>query len=430
MNLLRWLPLFLLLVFSREALAWGEPHHAITRAALEVLPAWEKELLGAELAPLGDSYCLIPDKVYTDRVNGRFAMMDQHPGEIYLVRLHLPDPQQSENFETLRYFIGRAVAALEAGKIGDAARFMGTICHVVEDFGSPAHTIPGDNMFTLLQQFLPPPEHLRGKLLHSLIENGELAVTIDGYQPRLLGTTVDETAWHLLHRIHEAIINARRTTLPIIHALYARDETAKIAGQMKAATIDAQVLADALHTILCLGAKKFASGDEALRSVGLAAHWPLEAVNLYFAQSQFAGSPHWGHARAGVVLEGGTSPVPIRLRLEKNEGVVEQPIADGISVVMGRSLTYFLPTGIFARFSVRAGLQAGLGEKGRVEFTVLGDGKPLASAIVSGREPAHLLECDLTGVSKLQLAATGARDSDPKSNYAIWAQPTLRKQSR
>ena len=48
-------------------LGWGEPHHAITRAALEVLPEWQKEALGGELKQLGDNYCMIPDHVFSDK---------------------------------------------------------------------------------------------------------------------------------------------------------------------------------------------------------------------------------------------------------------------------------------------------------------------------------------------------------------------------
>jgi len=61
-----------------------------------------------------------------------------------------------------------------------------------------------------------------------------------------------------------------------------------------------------------------------------------------------------------------------------------------------------------------------------VEFKILGDGKPLASAIVSGGDPAHLFDCDITGVTQLQLAATPS-GGDPKSSYAIWAEPMLLK---
>ena len=141
-----------------------------------MLPTWQKEVLGAELARLADDYCLIPDHVYTDKENAKFAMMDSSPGEVYVRKLHLPVPEQAENLETVRYFMDKAVTSLEAGKTGDAARFMGTICHVIEDFGSPSHTIPGDNMFTLLQQFMPPTAKMDGQLLHGPIENGTFAV--------------------------------------------------------------------------------------------------------------------------------------------------------------------------------------------------------------------------------------------------------------
>jgi hypothetical protein len=406
-----------------RGMAWGEPHLAITKAAIEVLPPWQKELLGAELAPLGDYYCTIPDKVYTDIANAKFAMMDTLPGKAYVLKLHLPAADQPENLETLRYFIGKAVDSLKAGEVGNAARFMGTICHLLEDFGSPAHTIPGDNMFTLFQQFMPPPEAMKGKLLHSLIENGELDVVIKDYRPRLLGVTVDEAAWRLLHRVHEGILNARTTTIPIIQALYADDAKVVTSQQMKAATVDAQVVADALHTILCLGAARFEDGDrDSLGAVGIATHFPLEAVNLYFPQTHFFSSPYWGYARTGVALDGGTKPVPLKLRIPEGD----KEFADGISTGMGKALTYLLPPGVYRQFTVLAGLHPELGAKGKVEFKILGDGKLLTSAIISGSDLAQTLQCDVTGVTQLQLSATTS-GSDSKSNYAIWAEPQLLK---
>ncbi|WP_449071682.1 NPCBM/NEW2 domain-containing protein [Prosthecobacter sp.] len=408
-------------------LAWGEPHLAITRAALDVLPQWQKDTLGVELKNLGDNYCLIPDHVYTDKANAKYAAMDSQPGEVYIKKLHLPVPEQSGNLETLNYFVAKAVASLKENNIGDAARYMGTICHMLEDFGSPSHTIPGDNMFTLLQQFLPPSEKMQGLLLHGPIENGTFKVSIEGYQPRLLGTTVEEAAWRMLHRVHEGIINARSTTLPIINALNAGDEEEKLKWQLKAATFDAQVVADAMHTILCLGAQKFEDkAQEQLRSVSIATFWPEEALSLYYPQTQFAGSPHWGHARVGVVMEGGNKPVPIRLRVNENQQVVESTFKEGISPVMGKPLTWHLPKGIYKRFTVIAGLQAGIGDKGRVEFTLLGDGKPLDTLTLNGTDAAHAFNCDITSISHLQLTTTG-RGLDPKSNYAVWAQPVLRR---
>jgi hypothetical protein len=91
---------------------------------------------------------------------------------------------------------------------------------------------------------------------------------------------------------------------------------------------------------------------------------------------------------------------------------------------MGKSLTFVLPKGVFRRFTVLAGLHPELGAKGRVEFTIHGDGKPLTSITLNGTDAAQKLECELSGVSQLQLMLTG-RGLDSKSNYAIWAEPSL-----
>ena len=93
---------------------------------------------------------------------------------------------------------------------------------------------------------------------------------------------------------------------------------------------------------------------------------------------------------------------------------------------MGKTLTFLLPKNVYARFTVLAGLHPELGAKGRVEFTISGDGKVLSTVILNGTDPAKLLECDVTGVAELQLALT-SRGVDAKSNYAIWAEPTLVK---
>lgn len=427
MLLLGIIPALVLGLGPSSASAWSEPHNAITKAAVEVLPAWQHDWLGDELIKLGDSYCLIPDEVFTNRPNARFAMMDSQPGVTYLQRLHLPLPQQAENLETLRYFMDKAVTALRAGDNESAAKFMGTVCHTLEDFGSPAHTVPGDNMFTLLQQFLPSTEPMKDQLLHSPIESGKLDVHVPGYRPRLLGTSVEEASWRLLHRVHEGIINARSTTIPIIQALYAEDYAAVAAGQMKAAKFDAEVVADAVYTILCLGAEKFDPNERGqLQVVPIGAMFPTEAVNLFYPQTHFFSSPNWGHARSGVILAQGKYAMPLKLRISTNGGVVEEKeFANGISSGVGKPLTYLLPKGVYQRFTVYAGLHPELGAEGKVEFTVLGDGKPLATATVSGTEPAHAFDCNLAGISEIQLVTTG-RSPDPKKNYAIWADPTLR----
>ena len=114
--------------------------------------------------------------------------------------------------------------------------------------------------------------------------------------------------------------------------------------------------------------------------------------------------------------------MPLRLKLDAGE----KEFTNGISAGMGKPLTFVLPKGVFKRFSVLAGLHPELGAKGRVEFTIQGDGKVLKTITLNGIDAAQKLECEVSGISQLQLMLTG-RGLDSKSNYAIWAQPELVK---
>jgi hypothetical protein len=140
-------------------------------------------------------------------------------------------------------------------------------------------------------------------------------------------------------------------------------------------------------------------------------------------------SPYWGHAHQGFVLAGGTNVVPLKLCVDENGDVTEKKFASGVSTGSGANstLTYLVPPNVFQRFTVLAGLHPTLGTKGGVEFSVIGNGKPLAKACVAGGQPAYRFACDLSGVTNLQLRVTATPSSDTKSNYAIWAEPRLIK---
>ncbi|HPA18980.1 MAG TPA: NPCBM/NEW2 domain-containing protein [Verrucomicrobiae bacterium] len=413
----------LALAGTERAGAWGEPHATITRAALATLPDWQRQRLGEEWEALGSHHCLIPDRVHTEKENARFAMMDSRPGVVYLVNLHLP-ATQPENFEVLRYFMGKGVAAMRVGDLRDAARYAGTLAHVLEDWTCPAHCVPGDNMFTLFKQFLPPPEPWRYALLHGPVENGTLKVTIGSREPRLLADSVDEAAFRLLQRANEGTAAARAQVIPIIQGLYSGDTNAVVTAQTSAAVCGAGIVADALHTMFCLGAETPLAAVP--KTLDLSSCIPLEATNLAFPQGAFFSRPYWGHAQRGVILRDGTNAIPLSLLVEEQGGITEKQFATGIGTGTRSALSYLVPAGVYDRFAVLAGLQAGLGASGNVQFSVLGNGKVLCAATVTGRQPARRLECPIAGVTNLQLVATSG-GGDGKGNFAVWAEPQLIK---
>lgn len=406
--------------------AWGAPHATITQAALATLPDWQKKLLGDELQPLGSLYCAIPDLVYTRKDLAPFAVMDAKPGVVYLVSLHLP-ATPTENYDILRYFMDKAVAALKAGKTGDAARYSGTLAHALEDWGCPAHAVPGDNMFTLFKQFLPPPSAQHYALLHSPVEGGTFTVRLDAYQPHLLGTSVDEAAFNLLRRVQDATVNARGQVVPIIQALYAGDTNTVNAAQQKAALFDAAVVADALHTVCCLGQARFPDDQGALASVDVSTLLPLQAPDLYFPQAAFFSKPYWGYATPGVLLRNGTEPVPLQLTVLEQGQSVTKIFPSGIGTGTRSVLTYLIPTNVYERFTAQVGLHAELGKSGNVIFEVSGNGKTLARlGPIAGAAPAQSVDVALAGVTNLQLTVTSA-SGDGTGNYAVWANPRLEK---
>lgn len=406
--------------------AWGEPHSTITRAALATLPDWQKQTLGEEWIALGAQHCLIPDRVYADRDLAKYATMEGRTTGVYLVTLHLPGTQ-TENFEVLRYFIDKAVEALRIGSTRDAARYAGTLVHALEDWSCPAHSVPGDNMFTMFKQFLPPPTAWRYPLLHGPVESGNFPVGIAPRKPAALGDSAEEIAFHLLQRANQAIIGARAEVIPIIQGLYAADTNMVVAAQTRAAARGAALVADALNAVFCLGMRDQGTPrDPAPMTVDLSACIPLEAANLAFPQGAFFSKPYWGHAHPGVTLRDGTNAVPLKLMVESGGALIEKQFAAGMGTGTRSALSYLVPTGVYERFTTVVGLQAGLGVSGDVQFSVLGNGKELCAARIAGGQPAQFLECPLAGVTNLLLLATPGGGSG-RGNYAVWAEPRLIK---
>lgn len=421
-----------LAIIPHSLWAWGSAAHpSITQGALEVLPAWEKEMLGQELSRLGAEHCQIPDQVHSKPEIRKYATMDSRPGLVYLVNLHLPESETSDS-EVLNDFLERSVKSFAAGEVADGARFAGTVVHVLEDWGCPAHSVPGDNMFTLFKQFLPPPEAYKYVAMHGPVENGKFETRLGSYQPKLLGTSVPEAAFHLLRRVRESTIHARGQVIPILQALYAGDEEASNAAQQKAAEVDGTVVADALHTIFCLARQQFEpEAVRALDCADLSICIPSEAANLAMPQTAFFSKPYWGHALRGITLRDGKEPVPLRLRIESQGEVAEKAFDQAWGVGTRSRIHFALPSGIYERFECWVGLQPELGAKGCVVFEVTGnEDQPLAKVgPVKGDAPARRVSVPLAGVTTLQLTASSA-GGDGLGNYAVWAEPRLVKAKR
>ena len=408
-------------------LAWGAMHGTITQGALDVLPAWQQELFAGQRSALINDYCMIPDNAQAPankKLLGPFVVLPN--GDIFS---HLPFKNRDKNACQIKYYFDKVIETVQANDLDNAARWAGCLLHFLEDSGSPAHTMPGDNMMGLMKDLLPTPEALKNQPLHSLIEEGKLTINIAGYRPQLLGTTSEEAVMNLIERYNAMVRNARSQVIPILQGVY-RDAQEEInAGQLRAATMDAQVVADALYSMLCIAKERFNPEETArLAVVDVSSLTPVEVIHQsYFPQHSFFTDPYFGFPVRDGILAGGKQKQTLVLNVAKDGNVSSQEFKHGLGLGTGRRVTYALPDKVYDQFDCMVGLHALLGKEGKVAFKVYADNMAVFdSGEMTGETPAKKVSLPVWGVKEIAIM-TESRNTIRGHNYAVIAEPRLRK---
>ncbi len=416
----------LLIVGSGSAFAWGPMHAAITEGALQALPAWEQELFAAQRAKLIEFDCMIPDlarAAANRKTIGRFVILPN--GDVFTHEPH----SREHNAAQMLHYVAKSVESIRANDLDEASRYAGCLLHFLEDCGSPAHSIPGDNQHGLMKDLLVVPEAFRDVPLHGLIEGGSLKIDLAGYRPQLLGTTPEEAVSNLVERLNAEIRNARAQLIPILQGVFknAQDEIDR--GRLRAATMDAEVAADALHTIISIGMGKFDPDEKArLETVDVSALTPLEVISQsYFPQHSYFSNPYFGYPVRDGIMEEGKTKQPLVLNLVEGGATERRQFERGMGLGTSSRLTYVLPPKVYDRFECYVGLHASLGKDGLMSFRIFADGEAVFdSGVMTGGDPARKVSLPVWRVSQLSIE-TQSRDAKPGTNYGVIGAPILRK---
>lgn len=244
MNALR-IALLALTLGIMQARAWG-PHWHITRAAIDALGNRHvlTAQLGAELLPL-TNYCWLPDfKRIPFRVPEQDFYSDDYllfPGVVRHYDHICPEVEQ-----TYEPYFRRALQALRTESPANAARWIGSILHFVQDTGSPPHA-----------------GRVRGDM-HTKMENwvDVSKITIPGYTPSLLGTNDDDAVRGLALRMGRLIDfskqRAQKLRLPVLLGNRRGAEPIELESALECA----RASADLLHTLATLAERAPAAGLE------------------------------------------------------------------------------------------------------------------------------------------------------------------------
>ena len=447
---LRFLALMMTLGLAAGNGLWGwggKPHAVITRAALEALPQWERDIWKDLLPKIIQEYCLIPDYYLSrpdlagyailDDYQVKFTEYDYRIQQEFFIRnghYHLPCDQKM-NFRIYEFFLERIVSALKAKKIEDAAKFAGVLLHVIEDFSAPSHSVTGDNQFYLFMQFLPPPEKFQYARLHGPIESGNVSAKIPDYRPKLLGASPSEAAFHLHRLMNQNIIQARGKVIPIIQAIYREDAPSADAENSVMAARAAQVAADALDSAFQIAYDQSDAAELAgLREFDISGLIALEATDLAWRQPQSFRPT--GYPSSNIILNRERQPLPLKLMTDQSGKRIEKTFATGIAAGTRKSLTgepcvltYIVPENVYDRFEVTAGLHPGLAVDGAVVFQVKGNEKALfESGPRTRKDPAIDIRVPLKGIKEIQIIAF-PDTKDTADNYVVWGEPRFVKKA-
>ena len=229
----KWLSVLSVLIgFGSVAYPWG-PHPAITQAALDALGANDPlvRYLGPEAQRL-TNYAWMAD--YRN-------LIFEEPGDVFYANDFLLFPEAPEHLDhicpevqqTFRPYFLRAIQALRTETPTNAARWIGSLLHFVEDAGSPPHAA-----------------QIRGGL-HSRMENwiDPRAIHIGSYQPRSFGTNVDNAFAALVGRMDELIAfsKARAGKIKLNVTIGNRGGAEPLI--LECALETSRVTADLLHTL-------------------------------------------------------------------------------------------------------------------------------------------------------------------------------------
>ena len=232
--------------------AWDTPpHRQITRAALESLPGPLLRPLETELKSLIDLYCLYPDR-YQEMTQFGFVRKSEGPRdaaeiEPYCLRpdgeaIHGASGDWETDAASLVYLFERILTNLAGKRPREAARFAGVLAHFISDSLSPPHAVSPEQLLAMGGD----------KHTHGILERSVPEFSLAGRAPRMAGDHLLAAAKSVFDRIYAEAGRNRQDLPAMVAAAGSRDESALNVYRLRSGKKSAEILADALFTLLAM----------------------------------------------------------------------------------------------------------------------------------------------------------------------------------
>ena len=324
----------------------------------------------------------------------------------------------------------QAVAALRAGDVRGAVKFCGVYSHTIADTAEPIHAVNPEIIDLVLP---PPPQHMAMEL-HAGVEGLGAPVRVEGYEPRLLGATVEQAAMGAVAALVRAKQVGAAQAVPIVQAS-TRTTARAVELSSVAQSESARQTADFMHTVFALALDAVVGKHGWLDLC----EYPYAAccVDMLYRYRPMVD--------VSLIPYSGGKSHPLSLRTAG--GKVEHVHGLGVAPYLGPPYTpdhhrettveFLLVPGAYRTFRTRVGVNPLFGD-GIVSavFRVLADGKEVfRSRDLRQADAAVDVAADISGASWLTLAMHFS--SNPTfhdvarltairwANHGVWGQPRL-----
>ena len=146
------------------------------------------------------------------------------------------------------HYLRHSLAELLAGETCAAVKYMGVYSHVIGDTGEPIHAVHPE----IVDLVLPPPSEHLAMELHATVENLRAPVNIQGYQPRVLGRSIEQASMAALAGLYRSRDVGAALVVPIVQSLYGGDRPQALSLSSVAQNESARHFADFMHTVFWL----------------------------------------------------------------------------------------------------------------------------------------------------------------------------------
>ncbi|HRU04455.1 MAG TPA: hypothetical protein P5137_01615, partial [Candidatus Brocadiia bacterium] len=317
------------------------------------------------------------------------------------------------------YYFRRAADSLRAGETDDAAGFLGTLLHFIEDSTFGLHAVEGTDGVDIfvLDRFIEPPGGDLALRPSSVIDCKLLPFDIQGYQPRLLGLKPAEAAFHLYTACAEVVAAARKKLIPIVFHVYEKNEAAANALRLAMLQDSARLCADVVFTCCAMAGAGWTADQAArLQQVYLSDMKPVREPRGLSMPYRFI------TMLRDAALDADRRAVPLRLKIDGQETAFAKGLGTGSHY--DYTLAWEIPAGVYDRFRCAVGAHSTLSPDGDFTASLTMNGRVEAEARCWPERPAARFGCGVSHGGLLELKVRSGAGMALKSNI-VWGAPLL-----